>query len=168
MSILKIISSGTLGTESAALDVAIRFKVSYGGYTNQGSLIPGDRPVGRYTLDEKPFVNPMVLLRANLEQSDGILIFSNGPVPPNVIPILPHVFDHNHPHLHVDFSAVEPQPAAFRIGTWVATHSLSRLLITGASIQEDPRIYQQVHDTLTSFFMLGTDPPMPLSDHTLH
>jgi len=168
MAVTKIISSGTPGTESAALDVAMRFNVSYGGYTNQGSLIPGDRPAGRYTLDEKPFVHPMMLLRANLEQSDGILIFSSGPVPPNVSPLLPYVFDRNHPHLHIDFSIIKPHPAAFRIGTWVATHALSRLFITGASIHEDRGIYQLVHDALTSFFMLGTDPPMPQSDHTLH
>ena len=168
MAIRKIISSGTLGAESAALDVAIRFNISYGGYTNQGSLMPGDRPAGRNTLEEKPFVNPMVLLRANLERSDGILIFSNGPLPPNVNPIMPYVFDQNHPYLHIDFSTVKPHPAAFRIGTWVATNSISRLFITGASLHEDRGIYQLVHDALTSFFLLGTDPTMTPSDHTLH
>lgn len=168
MAITKIISSGTLGAESAALDVAIRFNVSYGGYTNQGSLMPGDRPAGRYTLDEKPFVNPMVLLRANLDQADGVLIFSSGPIPRQISQILPNVKEQNHPYLHIDFSMVKPHPAAFRIGTWVATHAISRLFITGASIHEDRGIYQLVHDALTSFFMLGTDPPTPLSDQTLH
>lgn len=168
MAITKIISSGILGAESAALDVAIRFNVSYGGYTNQGALMPGDRPAGRYTLDEKPFVNPMVLLRANLERSDGILVFSSGPVPPNVSPILPYLFDRQHPYLHIDFAIVKPHPAAFRINTWVATHAISHLFITGASIHEDRQIYQLVQDALTSFFLLGSDPQIPPSDHTLH
>jgi hypothetical protein len=85
-----------------------------------------------------------------------------------VSPILPYVFDRHHPYLHIDFATVKPHPAAFRIGAWVATHAISRLFITGASIHEDRRIYQRVHDALTSFFLLGSDPPMPPSEHTLH
>ena len=168
MTIRKIISSGTPGAESAALDVAIRFHVSYGGYTNMGSLIPGDRPAGRYTLDEKPFVNPNVLIRANMEQADGLLVFSIRTMPRQINQILPYVNEQNYPYLHIDFSEVKPHPAAFRIGTWVVTHALRRLFITGASIHEDRGIYQRAHDALTSFFMLGSEPPMPPSNPTLH
>jgi len=168
MAIMKIISSGTPGAESAALDVAIRFHIPYGGYTNQGSLIPGDRPAGRYTLDEKPFVNPMVLLRANMDQADGILVFSSSTMPWQINQIQPYVNEQNYPYLHIDFSEVEPHPAAFRIGTWVAKNALRRLFITGASIHEDRGIYQRAHDALTSFFMLGNDPPMSPSKPTLH
>jgi len=168
MAIRKIISSGTLGAESAALDVAIRFHIPYGGYTNAGSLMAGDRPPLRYTLDEKPFVNPMVLLHANLDRADSILIFSSGAMPRQADQILPYVKENDYPCLHIDFSDVKPHPAAFRIDTWVATHALSRLFVTGASILEDRQIYQLVHDALSSFFMLGSDPPMPPSNPTLH
>jgi hypothetical protein len=168
MAITKIISSGTLGAESAALDVAIRFNIAYGGYTNQGSLIAGDRPPGRYTLDEKPFVNPALLLKANRDRADGILVFSNGPMPHRLTPILPDRDTQAPPCLHIDFTAIKPNPAAFRIGTWVSTNALTSLFITGPDIQEDRRIYQYVHDALTRFFMLGHESPMPHAGHTLH
>ena len=168
MAITKIISSGTLGAESAALDVAIRFNIAYGGYTNQGSLIAGDRPPGRYTLDEKPFVNPALLLKANRDRADGILVFSNGPMPHRLTPILPDRDAQTPPCLHIDFTAIKPHPAAFRIGTWVSTNALSSLFITGPDIQEDRRIYQYVHDALTRFFMLGQESPMPHAGHTIH
>lgn len=167
MAITQIISSGTLGAESAALDVAIRFNIAYGGYTNQGSLIAGDRPRGRYTLDEKPFVNPALLLKANRGRADGVLIFSNGPMPHRLTPILSDR-ETLPPCLHIDFSLVKPHPAAFRIGTWVSTNALTSLFITGSDIQEDRGIYQQVHDALTRFFMLGQESPMPHAGHTLH
>ena len=168
MAILKIISSGTLGAESAALDVAIRFNIAYGGYTNQGSLIAGDRPPGRYTLDEKPFVNPALLLKANRDRADGILIFSNGPIPHRLTPILPDRDAQEKPCLHIDFTVVTPHPAAFRIGRWVSRNALSSLFITGPDIQEDRGIYQCVHDALTCFFMLGQKSPMPHAGHTIH
>jgi hypothetical protein len=168
MAITKIISSGTLGTESAALDVAIRFNIAYGGYTNQGSLIAGDRPPGRYTLDEKPFVNPALLLKANRDQADGVLVFSNGPMPHRLTPILPDRDTQAPPWLNIDFAVVKPHPAAFRIGTWVSTNALTSLFITGPDIQEDKGIYQHVHDALTSFFMLGQASPMPHAGQTLH
>ncbi|MBC2734553.1 MAG: hypothetical protein HF981_09370 [Desulfobacteraceae bacterium] len=168
MAITKIISSGTLGAESAALDVAIRFNIAYGGYTNQGSLIAGDRPPGRYTLDEKPFVNPALLLKANRDRADGVLVFSNGPMPHRLTPILPDRDTQAPPCLHIDFTVVKPHPAAFRIGTWVSTNALTSLFITGPDIQEDRGIYQQVHDALISFFMLDQESPMPHAGHTIH
>lgn len=168
MAITKIISSGTLGAESAALDVAIRFNIAYGGYTNQGSLIAGDRPPSRYTLDEKPFVNPALLLKANRDRADGILVFSNGPIPRRLTQILQDADAQEQSCLHIDFTAVKPHPAAFRIGTWVSTNALSSLFITGPDIREDRRIYQHVHDALTRFFMLGQESPTPYSGHTIH
>ena len=67
MPITRIISSGTLGAESAALDAAIRFRIPYGGYTNQGALVPGDQP--------RQFVAVVPLLRRDqlLGLLDGVV-----------------------------------------------------------------------------------------------
>lgn len=157
MTVNQIISSGVSGAESAALDVAIRFNVPYGGYSSQGSLIAGDRLPGRYRLDERPFVNPMVLMKANLERSDGLLVFSLGPVPRSMIHLMPFVEEQNHPCLHIDFAECRPEQAAFQIDTWVTSDQISRLFISGSSILEDKLIYQRVNDALTCFFMLGID-----------
>lgn len=168
MPITRIISSGTLGAESAALDAAIRFRIPYGGYTNQGSLIPGDRPAGRYRLDERPYIDTLLLMKCNLERADGLLIFSSGPYPERICRLMTYVREVNIPCLHVDFAEDAAHEAAFRIGTWVAAHRLSRLFVTGSTIQEDRHIYPRVHEALIAFFMLARDASAPPSERTLH
>jgi hypothetical protein len=89
-------------------------------------------------------------------------------MPHRLMPILPDRDAQTPPCLHIDFTAIKPHPAAFRIGTWVSTNALSSLFITGPDIQEDRRIYHYVHDALTRFFMLGQESPMPHAGHTIH
>lgn len=168
MPISRIISSGTLGAESAALDAAIRFRIPYGGFTNQGSLVPGDRPAGRYRLDERPYVDPMLLMRANLERADGLVVFSNGPYPNRIVPLLALVREAETPFLHIDFTAVTPHEAAFRIDAWVAAHDLSQVFITGSEIREDRLIYQRVYEAMNGFLMLMQDASKPSAQRTLH
>ena len=168
MPITRIISSGTLGAESAALDAAIRFRIPYGGYTNQGSLIPGDRPTGRYRLDERPYVDPQLLMKANLERADGLLIFSNGPYSERICRLMTYVREVDTPCLHVDFAAGAVHEAAFRISSWATAHRLSRLFVTGSTIQEDRHIYPLVHEALIACFMLAQDTSTPPSERTVH
>lgn len=168
MPVTRIISSGTLGAESAALDAAIRFRIPHGGYTNRGALVPGDRPAGRYRLDERPYVEPLLLMRANLERADGLVIFSNGPYPDRIGRLMPFAREGQTPCLHVDFAELTPHDAAFRIEAWVSSHNLSRLFVTGSAIQEDRHIYQRVHEALTGFFLLVQDAATPLAQRTLH
>ncbi len=165
---MRIISSGTLGAESAALDAAIRFHIPYGGYTNQGSLVPGDRPTGRYRLDERPYVAPMLLMRANLERADGLVIFSSGPYPDRIGPLMALAREARTPCLHVDFAALTPPEAAFRIDAWIDEHKLTQVFITGSEIREDRQIYQRVHEALIGFFMLIQGKSTPLAKRTLH
>jgi len=168
MSPLHIISSGTPGAESAALDAAIRFGIGYSGYTSQGALMTGDRPTGRYRLDERPFVNPSLLLKANIERSDGILIFSSGPMPPHMHRMVSELDEETYPYLHIDFERVPPRQAAFRIAAWVKKRRLGNLLITGPTLFEDRMIYAGVHEAMTCFFLLGNDDELALSGRTMH
>lgn len=167
MSTIQIISSGNLGAESAALDAAIRFNIAYGGYTSQGALVPGDRPAGRYKLDERPFVHPMLLLEANIARAEGILLFSRGPLPPRLEPIRHDAQAQGQPCLHIDFEAVEPHQAAFRIAAWIQKNDLASLYVSGTDLREDHSIYPSVHDTMSALFLLGSNTP-PAPAETLH
>ena len=167
MSVTRIISSGIPGAETAALDAAIRFRVPYQGYTNQGSLMSGDRPAGRYQLEERPFVHPFLLLEANLAGADGMLLFSSGPLPLHLkrLEAAPHL--PRRPALHIDFDTMSPRQAAFRIASWVREHDLACLLVTGTALREDKDIYQRVHTAMTALFMLA-DVDAGASQGTLH
>jgi hypothetical protein len=114
----------------------------------------GDRPAGRYQLEERPFVHPILLLEANLARADGLLLFSSGPLPFHLTrleaaPRLPR-----RPALHIDFDTMSPRQAAFRIAAWVRQHDLDCLLVTGTALRDDKGIYQRVHTAMTALFML--------------
>jgi hypothetical protein len=168
MTIHRIISSGNPGAESAALDVAIRFGIPYTGYTSQGSLMPGDRPPGRYRLDERPFVNAMLLMEANLAKADGLLIFAGSPIPERIDRLRAQAGETATPCLHMDTAITAPSRAAFRIEAWVSRHRITQIYITGSEIREDPRIYRKVHEAMTAFFMLIHGASAPHSQRTVH
>ena len=136
MGITRIIASGIPGAESAALDAAIRFCMPYGGFTNQGALLPGDRPAGRY----------------RLAQSDGLMTFFRGGLPDPIERLLSS--GPQRPCLHIDAASLEPHDAAILMDRWIADHAVAVLCVTGASLLEDRRIYPYVHDALTGFFLL--------------
>ncbi len=167
MSNIRIISSGNLGAESAALDAAIRFNIPYGGFTSRGALVPGDRPTGRYRLDERPFVHPMLLLKANIARAEGILLFSGGELPPRLESIKREAQAQRQPCLHVDFAAATPDKAAFRIAAWIQENNLASLCVSGTDLREDHSIYPSVHDTMSALFLLGSN-AAPTPGETLH
>ena len=74
MTITKIISSGTAGAESAALDVAIRLKIPYGGYTLTSAMLDPHPLRRRFKLWEKPFDSPRAKDEANLLSADATLM----------------------------------------------------------------------------------------------
>lgn len=156
MALRRIISSGLPGAESAALDVAIRFRIPHGGFTPHGSLLPGDRPAGRYRLEARPFVHPALLLRANIEQSEGILILSSVQLPRHLERLESGSPAQGRPRLHIDFRTVQPEQAAFRIAAWLNDHNIERLLVTGTGLREDKGIYPKTHAAMTALLMLGT------------
>lgn len=166
MGIARIISSGTPGAESAALDAAIRFRMPYEGYTHQGALIPGDRPAGRYRLEERPFVPRTLLLEANLARADGVVLFSSGPLPHPLRRLATRCGRLGRPCLHIDFNTILPEQAAFRIAAWAQRYELAGLLVSGTDLREDNTIYQRVQATMNAMFMLvGSAGASPSGHH---
>jgi hypothetical protein len=157
MTITKIISAGQPGAESAALDIAIRLKIPYGGYATTSSMLEPYRLHRRYKLMEKDFNSSRAMSEANVHLGDATLVFSHGALSRDLTLIDDYAFSHGHPNLHVDFDQMEPLQAAFRINVWAHKHSSERLYVTGSTEEEDGRIYQAVYDTLFRFLMMGRD-----------
>jgi hypothetical protein len=168
MGVTRIISSGSPGAESAALDAAIRFRIPYGGFTHQGALLPNDRPTGRYRLDERPYVPAMLLLEANLAQADGLLTFAGGALPAFIARVALHAREQGQPHLHLDTAQVDVREAPFRIARWSETRETAVLCITGTSLRDDRLIYAYVHDALSAFFLMIQGGPTAAAPPMLH
>ena len=157
MTITKIISSGTAGAESAALDAAIRLDIPYGGYT-MGSAKPTPyQMAGRYGLLGKRFQSSRSKDEANLHLADATLIFSHGDLSRDLWFIDDYAVSHGHPSLHIDFSESDPLQAAFQISVWADKHRVQSVFVTGAKQKEDSRIYAATFDTLFSLLMLGKE-----------
>jgi hypothetical protein len=157
MPITKIISSGASGAESAALDIAIRLKIPYGGYAMESSMLDSYRATRRYKLWEKEFRSSRSKDEANLHIADATLIFTHGELNRDLWFIDDYAVSHGHPSYHVDFDESDPLQAAFHISIWVDKHSPASLFVTGSKEKEDARIYQATFDSLFSFLMLGKE-----------
>ena len=157
MTINKIISAGQPGAESAALDIAIRLKIPYGGYAMTSSMLEPYRLNRRYKLMEKDFDSSRAMNEANMHLGDATLVFSHGALSRDLTLIDDEALSHGYPNLHVDFDQMEPLQAAFRINIWAHKHSPECLYVTGSTEEEDGRIYQAVYDTLFRFLMMGRE-----------
>lgn len=155
MTIKKIISSGALGAESAALDIAIRLKIPYGGYAIASPIREIERRNHRYRLIRKTFQHPKYKDEANLHASEGTLIFSHGILTDYLDYVQTYAQTHAHPCLHIDLGQSPPLNAAFQIDRWTRRHAIETLFVTGATMLDDGLIYQATYDALYSFLMIG-------------
>jgi hypothetical protein len=151
----KIISSGSPGAESAALDVALRLGIPCGGFDAQGLLIDGNRLIQRYKPIGKAFPNRPSDHHANLDHSDGTLVFTFGALTGYLDYLHVYALRHKKPFLHIDFNATTEKNASLRINLWVAEHVPASLHVAGMSLDEDSRIYQAVFDTMYQTLALG-------------
>ena len=157
MTIKKIISSGELGAESAALDIAIRLKIPYGGYAITSPFLEIERRTPRYRLTRKPFQDTQSKDAANLQIAEGTLIFSHGILPDFLDTIQTYARTHAHPCLHIDLAQSPPLNAAFQIDRWVRRHAIEILFVTGTTMLEDDLIYQATYNALYNFLMIGKE-----------
>jgi len=76
--IRKIISGGQNGAERAALDMAIKFDIRYGGWIPKGRKIGNGFLPDKYQLQEMPTDSYQAAIEKNVLESDGTLIFTRG------------------------------------------------------------------------------------------
>jgi hypothetical protein len=167
MDVKCIIASGALGVESAALDVAIRLKISFRGYTFESSLVDGPRMPSRYGLPGKPFADDLARDQFNLQQAQGTLIFHGADQASARAALREFATAQHHPCLSLELNAPELE-AAVAINRWAARHDVRDLFVTGATIAEDANAYQNAYDRLYRALMMGrerypaaTGDPMP-------
>jgi hypothetical protein len=157
MTISLIISSGAPGAEAAALDVALRLKIPYDGYTATSALLDTHSMTRRYRLREKTFDGRREKDEANVHLADAVLIFTPGDLSGEAEHVDAYAQSSGRPSFHVDLKAMEPLQAAFHIRIWSDKFTPGNLFVTGARDTAETRFYQAVYDTLFSFLMLGRD-----------
>ena len=78
--IIKIISGGQTGVDRAALDVAIKLGLEYGGFCPKGRLAEDGVILNKYNLTELSSSQYLMRTFENVQASDGTLIIHQGTV----------------------------------------------------------------------------------------
>ncbi len=154
MTTLKIISSGGSAAECAALDIAIKLGFPHGGNTIKKVGRYGAKVTTRFDLIEQPFESPLDAAKANINDADGTLFFTQGGPDRDIQQLINYATAQDHPFWRIDFDQTSPLQAAFQINIWWSKHSIKTSHVTGS---DDQDMYQEVYESLYSTFMLGMD-----------
>jgi hypothetical protein len=100
----KIVSGGQTGVDQAALDVAIKLGIPYGGWIPKGRKTENGALPQKYTMQEMPTSNYVDRTEKNVIDSDGTLIISRGKLSNGSEYTRKMTMKHHRPWLHVDIT----------------------------------------------------------------
>ncbi len=153
--IKKIISSGQPGVERAALDVAIRLDIPYGGWIARERRTHDGVLPDTYILQETVSSGYSESIKKNVLDSDGTFILTRGESADPIKFTIDLVERHNRPYLLVDLTKIRSLKAATILNTWITDHNIEILYVTGCRTGKDPKIYQDGVSILESMIYLG-------------
>jgi hypothetical protein len=160
----KIISGGQTGADQAALDVAIRLGIPYGGWIPKGRLTEEGRLDSKYKLNEMETTNYNKRTEQNVIDSDGTLIISHGKLTGGSDYTREMALLHHRPWLHIDLNKTGAFQAAGKIKSWIAENEIEVLNVAGSRASKDPSIYLDTIDIIETFFYLDLiDDTIPAS-----
>ena len=142
MTALTIVSGGQTGVDRAALDVARKLGLPYGGYiphgrwTEQGPL-PGDYE----GMVETESPAPSKRTKLNVRKSDATLIITRGECEGGTLLTAETARKAGKPLLIVDVDSLDEDAAAGAISDWIAAIRPHRLNIAGPRASKRPHIY---------------------------
>lgn len=142
--IKKIISGGQTGADRAALDVAIKFNLSHGGWIpKERKAEDGILPV-KYQLQEMPTPSYLACTEQNVIDSDGTLIFSRGKPTGGTDYTWEMVLKYKRQMLHIDLNITTTYDDASLILSWIKLQRINILNVAGPRASEDSQIYGEV------------------------
>ncbi len=147
----KIISGGQTGVDRAALDAALEFGLSCGGWCPKGRKAE-DGPIdARYPLRETSSTNYAVRTDKNVKDSDGTLVLTRlGRTSAGTALTIKLVQKHKKPHLVKDlFVQKDLEP----VRIWLEVNRIKVLNVAGPRESEVPGIYERAFDFLKDLFM---------------
>jgi hypothetical protein len=144
----KIISGGQTGADRAALDAAIELDIPHGGWAPKGRLAEDGVIPAFYQLSEMPTDSYSARTEKNVEDSDGTLILSHGPLSGGSARTLELAEKHGRPSLHIDLNQIPAFKAAAMIAAWINRNPIKTLNVAGPRTSNDPMIYQKTKEVL--------------------
>jgi len=150
---LRIISGGQTGADRAALDFALHYGISCGGYCPKGRKAE-DGPIPEvYPLKELPSSSYSDRTRKNIEASDGTLVFktTRSGLDRGSHLTLEYCKKINKPWF-VYLLKEDPAKINAELYKWIQDQSIMTLNIAGNRESNSPGIYRLVYKVLVEFY----------------
>ena len=155
MMVRKIISGGQTGADRAALDFALEWNISHGGWIPKGRRAEDGKLPDRYRLKEMNSSDYTLRTEQNVIDSDATLIFSHGKLTGGSLLTQKLALKHGRPRLHMDLLKTNSFSAAQAIHTWTEEQRIGVLNVAGPRQSQDNRIYRATFDILEAAFHLS-------------
>ena len=139
--IKKIISGGQTGADRAALDVALNFNISHGGWIPRGRKTENGPLPDKYQLQEMPTGGYPARTEKNVMEADGTLIISHGKLYGGSALTRKMAMKHGKPWYHADLNKLPTFQAAMIIDDWISENGIEILNVAGPRASDDPTIY---------------------------
>ncbi len=160
--IKKIVSGGQTGADQAAIDVAIKLGIPYGGWLPRGRKTEKGPLPDKYLLQELPDTSYSKRTEKNVIASDGTLIMSHGKLTGGSELTRIIAEKNDRPCLYIDLNKTIVFKAAEQIKSWIETHKIEVLNIAGPRESNDHKIYKAAGEVLETVLHLDIiDVPMP-------
>ncbi len=152
--IKKIISGGQTGADRAALDVAIKLGIPYGGWVPKGRITEEEPLSEEYQMKEMPTASYPKKKKKNVVDSDGTLIISRGKPTGGSDYTREMTLKHKKQLLHVDLNQTTSFDAASLVNSWIKLRQIKILNVAGPRASKDPNVYVDVFRILEWAFKI--------------
>jgi hypothetical protein len=153
--IKKIISGGQTGADRAALDVAIKLNIFYGGWIPKGRKTEDGTLPDKYKLKEMPTESYPARTEQNVIDSDGTLIIARGKLSGGTDYTRQMTLKYKKQLLGIDLNLIGHFDAASLIVSWIKLQRVKVLNVAEPRKSEDSQIYSDViadHEQVIKIF----------------
>ncbi len=148
----KIISSGQTESDQAALDIAIKLGISYGGWIPKGRITETGTLPERFKLQEAPSENYSECIKQNVMEATGTLIISYGRLTGDLDSARKATLRYGRQMLGVDLDQIDDMKAALLLKDWIHLYRIEVLYVIG---QNGPYVRNQTENIIEGALMMG-------------
>jgi hypothetical protein len=152
----RIISGGQTGVDRAALDVALRWGLSHGGWCPRGRLAEDGVIPAQYQLRQTESADYPVRTERNVIDSDGTLIIYRTRLVGGTALTRRLAVKHQRPCCVVDLAR---RVRTARVRRWLVQHAIRNLNVAGPRESSAPGIGRATRDFLVSLLFAGEADP---------
>jgi len=145
----RIVSGGQTGADRAALDTAIALGIRHGGKCPKGRRAEDGPIPNRYRLEETPSPGYLQQNKWNVQESDGTVIFTMGPLSGGSGRTAEFAEKHGKPWVHIPLAEVDDLTAAKVLITFINECRARVLNVAGTRGSKEPELYGRVVAVLT-------------------